>query len=135
MRLAIIGTGLIGASAGFAALRAGSDVIGWDEDPSALEVAAERGAVEPAVSLVEALRDADVALVAVPVASLSPVVREVLAGAPPACTVTDVGSTKGGVCAAAGDDARFVGGHPMAGRASRSPTRTRLRPRPVRSRS
>jgi prephenate dehydrogenase len=123
VRLAIIGTGLIGASAGFAALRAGSDVIGWDEDPSALEVAAERGAVEPAVSLVEALRDADVALVAVPVASLSPVVREVLASAPPTCTVTDVGSTKGGVCAAAGDDSRFVGGHPICGAETRGPER------------
>jgi prephenate dehydrogenase len=123
MRLAIVGTGLIGASAGLAALRAGSDVVGWDEDPSALEVAAERGAVEPASSLVEVLRDADVVLVAVPVASLSPVVREVLAGAPPGCTVTDVGSTKGAVCAAAGDDARFVGGHPICGAETRGPER------------
>ena len=41
--------------------------------------------------------------------------REVLAAAPPGCAVTDVGSTKQAVVAAAGDDERFVGGHPLAG--------------------
>jgi prephenate dehydrogenase len=41
MRLAIVGTGLIGASAGLAAHRAGfASVAGWDEDPGVLEVAA-----------------------------------------------------------------------------------------------
>jgi prephenate dehydrogenase len=123
MRLAVVGTGLIGASAGLAALRAGSDVVGWDEDPSALEVAVERGAVEPTASLADALDEADAALVAVPVASLPSVVREVLATAPPGCTVTDVGSTKGSVCAAAGDDPRFVGGHPICGAETRGPER------------
>jgi prephenate dehydrogenase len=123
VRLAVVGTGLIGASAGLAALRAGSDVVGWDEEPSALEVAAERGSVEPAASLAEALHGADVVLVAVPVASLPSVVREVLETAPPGCTVTDVGSTKGSVCAAAGDDPRFVGGHPICGAETRGPER------------
>ena len=79
MRLAVVGTGLIGASVGLAARRTGfAEVAGWDEDGATLEVAAERGAVEPAGSLEEALRDADVALVAVPVASLSGVVHDVL---------------------------------------------------------
>ena len=56
MRLAIVGTGLIGASAGLAAHRAGfASVAGWDEDPGVLEVAAERGAVTPAESLEAAL--------------------------------------------------------------------------------
>ena len=50
MRLAVVGTGLIGASAALAARRtdeAGA-VVGWDEDPAILELAVERGAVEPA---------------------------------------------------------------------------------------
>jgi prephenate dehydrogenase len=41
-------------------------------------------------------------------------VGAVLAAAPDACVVSDVGSTKRAVVAAV-DDARFVGGHPLAG--------------------
>ena len=120
MRIAVVGTGLIGASVGLAALRADlGEVVGWDEDPEALEVAAERSAVVPARSLEEALSGADVALVAVPVAGLPTVVREVLDAAPAECAVTDVGSTKGSVCAAAGDDPRYVGGHPICGAETR----------------
>ena len=124
MRLAVVGTGLIGASAGLAARRAGlPEVVGWDEDEDALAVAAERGAVEPAGSLAEALHDAEVALVAVPVAQLPSAVRDVLASAPAGCAVTDAGSTKGSVCAAAGGDARFIGGHPICGAETRGPGR------------
>ena len=124
MRLAVVGTGLIGASAGLAARRASiSHVTGWDEDRAALEVAAEREAVEPAGSLEEALSEAEVALVAVPVAALPEVVRQVLEHAPAGCTVTDAGSTKTAVCAAAGSDARFIGGHPICGAETRGPER------------
>jgi prephenate dehydrogenase len=123
-RLAIVGTGLIGASAGLAARRAGiDDVAGWDDDAEALGVAAERGAAVPAGSLEEALNGADIALVAVPVASLPLLVRATLERAPATCAVTDVGSTKGAVCAAAGGDARFVGGHPICGAETRGPGR------------
>jgi prephenate dehydrogenase len=123
MRLAVVGTGLIGASAALAARR-GSEpetVAGWDEDPEVLALAAERGAIEPAASLAEALADAELALVAVPVAGLPGVVRSVLDAAPASCTVTDVGSTKGAVCAEVGDDPRFVGGHPICGAEARGP--------------
>jgi prephenate dehydrogenase len=123
-RLAIVGTGLIGASAGLAARRAGvADVQGWDDDAAALQVAAERDAVAPAGSLEEALSSADIALVAVPVASLPLIVRATLEHAPAACAVTDVGSTKGAVCTASGGDPRFVGGHPICGAETRGPGR------------
>src|SRR5262245_13844897 len=123
MRLAVVGTGLIGASAALAARRAGEAdaVLGWDEDPEVLDAAAERDAVAPAESIADALTDADVALVAVPVAELPSVVRSVLDAAPADCTVTDVGSTKGAVCAAVGSDPRFVGGHPICGAEARGP--------------
>ncbi len=124
MRLAVVGTGLIGASVGLAARRAKvGEVVGWDEDVDALRVAAERGAVEPAGSLAEALAGTDVALVAVPVAGLANVVRDVLDAASPGCAVTDVGSTKGSVCASAGGNPRFVGGHPICGAETRGPER------------
>src|SRR5699024_4311000 len=82
-----------------------------------------RGAVKAARSLEDALAEAAVAVVAVPVADLAAAVRDALASAPAACTVTDVGSTKETVCAAAAGDARFVGGHPICGAETRGPER------------
>jgi hypothetical protein len=123
-RLAIIGTGLIGASAGLAAQRAGvSSVTGWDPDPDSLGVAVERGAVEATGSIAEAVAAADLVLVATPVGELPSVVREALERAPEETTVTDVGSTKRPVSAAAGGDPRFVGGHPICGAETRGPER------------
>ncbi len=121
---AVVGTGLIGASAGLAARAAGFDVVrGWDPDPDVLRVATEREAVVPAGSLEEAVADAELVIVAAPVASLPSAVRAVLAAAPEGCAITDVGSTKGAVCAAAGADGRFVGGHPICGAETRGPDR------------
>src|ERR671931_448353 len=60
--LAVVGTGLIGASVGLAARAAGVDEVrGWDVDPDALGTAAERGAVDAAASLDEAVADAELA--------------------------------------------------------------------------
>ena len=123
-RLAIVGTGLIGASVGLAARRAGAErVTGWDPDPSHLAIAAERGAVEPAADLAGALDGAELAVVAAPVTALPAQVRAVLDASAPSVTVTDVGSTKGGVCDAAAGVARFVGGHPICGSEARGPER------------
>jgi prephenate dehydrogenase len=46
LRLAVIGTGLIGASVGLAAKRAGASVSGFDDDEATAELALERGAVD-----------------------------------------------------------------------------------------
>ena len=76
----------------------------------------ELGALDEACAdLPSALADADVAIVCAPVDVLPQVTRDVLAAAPAGCAVTDVGSTKREVVAAAGADERFVGGHPLAG--------------------
>ncbi len=123
-RLAIVGTGLIGASAGLAARRAGvGEVIGWDPDSEALGVAAERGAVDAVRELDDAVADADLVLVASPVGELPRTVRAVLDRAGEGSTVTDVGSTKQPVCEAAASDARFIGGHPLSGAETRGPGR------------
>jgi prephenate dehydrogenase len=124
-RLALVGTGLIGASVGLGARRAGVEsVAGWDPDPEALRVAAERGAVDEAAgSLAEALAGAELAVVAAPVTTLPAVVRETLAAAEDGCTVTDVGSTKGAVSRAVAGEARFIGGHPICGSEARGPER------------
>ncbi|MBA3426976.1 MAG: prephenate dehydrogenase/arogenate dehydrogenase family protein [Actinobacteria bacterium] len=122
--LAVVGTGLIGASVGLAARRAGlQHVVGWDPDDSNLAAAAQRGAVEPAADLAGALAGAELTVVAAPVASLPGQVRAVLAGSSTTCTVTDVGSTKSAVVSAAAGDARFIGGHPICGLEARGPER------------
>ena len=122
--LAVVGTGLIGASVALGARRAGVEkVTGWDPDEAHLAAAAERGAVEPAADLASVLADAELAVVAAPVTALPAQVRAVLDASGPACTVTDVGSTKGGVCAAAAGEGRFIGGHPICGSEARGPER------------
>jgi prephenate dehydrogenase len=123
MRLAVIGTGLIGASVGLAAKRAGDvTVAGFDPDERAVERAAERGAVDERCPTLEAtVERADLALVAAPVAQLASAVSSVLEASGDGCSVTDVGSTKGRVCTAAGSSPRFVGGHPVCGAETHGP--------------
>jgi prephenate dehydrogenase len=123
-RLAVVGTGLIGASVALAARRGGvPTVVGWDPDAEFLGIAAERGAVDAVSGLDEAAAGADLVVVAAPVGELPQAVRDVLELAPDAATVTDVGSTKRPVSAAAGGDSRFVGGHPICGAETRGPER------------
>ena len=114
MIVAIVGTGLIGGSAGMAARRrVGAHVRGSGRNA---ELGVRLGALDEACGDLPALLDgADVAIVCAPVDVLPQVACEVLALAPPGCAVTDVGSTKRAVVAAAGGDERFVGGHPLAG--------------------
>jgi len=119
VRVAIIGTGLMGASVALGAKRRGDVVVGWDPDPAALEVAVMREAVEAAPSLEGAVAGAELAVVAAPIAQLPAAVEAVLRAAGDETTFTDVGSTKAGVVAAAGGDRRFVGGHPICGAETR----------------
>jgi prephenate dehydrogenase len=122
-RLAIVGAGLIGASVGLAAKgRSAVSVAAYDRDEEVLAVAAERGAVDvTAASLEEALMGAELAVAAVPVAQLAATVRAMLEASSEGCAVTDVGSTKAAVCAAASPSSRFVGGHPLTGAETSGP--------------
>jgi prephenate dehydrogenase len=108
-RLAVVGTGLLGTSVALAARRAGAD-------PATLR----ESAVERASSLEDAVADAELVVVSVPVGAVVSTVRDALAGAPEA-TVTDVGSTKRVLAAV--EDPRFVAGHPLAGGATGGPAR------------
>jgi prephenate dehydrogenase len=116
MRIAVLGVGLIGGSIGLAARRrANAEVTGYDPDERVLANALELGAIDTAATDVAgAVRDADVVFVATPVGALEEMVRLALEDAGPDCVVSDVGSTKRVVAAAAVDE-RFIGGHPLAG--------------------
>ena len=121
-RLGIIGTGLIGASVGLAAKRAGVDhVAGYDLGETARETAEARGAIDELCVSDDALlgQEVDLVVVAVPVLALRSVLTAILEGDWD-CTVTDAGSTKGSLGAAI-QDPRFVGGHPVTGSEAHGP--------------
>lgn len=116
-RVAVIGTGLMGASVGLAAKRAGIELVaGFDAEPEALALALSGGAVDVAAAdLASAVEGAELVVVATPVRTVPEVVAaaSVVAGAH--CTLTDVGSTKRRICSQLADVSAFVGGHPLCG--------------------
>lgn len=118
--VALVGTGLIGASLGLALRRRGVDVRGFDADSACLARAQERGAVDvAAASLAQVMAGAEVAFVAVPVSAVAETVGVALRAG--VAAVSDVGSVKAAVVRSVEDrtpvpePVRFVGGHPMAG--------------------
>ena len=122
MNIAIIGVGLIGGSFALALRREHADlrVIGVDRDADALDDALRRGVIDEAASPA-AVADCDVILIAVPVRQFPAVLAEISAHLKPETVVTDTGSTKQDVIAAAravlgNKISRFVPGHPIAGR-------------------
>ena len=117
----MVGTGLIGASVGLAAKRAGvKRVVGFDADPGEVDAALKRGALDVGADGVEeAVAAAELVVVAVPVTQLPTQVQAVLAAVDGESAVTDVGSTKAAVCAAARGSSQFVGGHPVCGSEAR----------------
>jgi prephenate dehydrogenase len=97
-RLGVVGTGLIGASVGLAAKRAGARrVFGYDVFAPATGVALERDAIDEACTELDELGHTDLVVVAVPVSALPTVLNAVLA-VDEGFTVSDVGSTKAAVC-------------------------------------
>jgi prephenate dehydrogenase len=123
-RVAVIGVGLVGGSLAAALRRAGAalSLVGYDRDGQALERATALGVIDAAAdSASEAARGAELIVVAVPVRAIGPVLHDVALAMDPAAVVTDVGSTKGDVIRTAREElrghfARFVPGHPIAGR-------------------
>jgi len=122
-RAAVLGTGLIGGSFALAVRRHEPEAVvaGWDKE-SVLRVAQEYGAIhEGFVDLSSAVAGADLIYIALPVGQTLEALPQVAAAAAPQALVTDAASTKRAVCAAAarcfsGAGARFLGGHPMAGK-------------------
>ncbi|WP_246797067.1 prephenate dehydrogenase [Burkholderia perseverans] len=130
-KLVIFGVGLIGGSLARAlrerdTAQAGR-VIGVGRSPASVERARELGVVDAIAALDddaqlrEALAGADLVLLAVPVAQTGPLLERIAPLLDAATIVTDAGSTKSDVVAAAraalGERiAQFVPAHPIAGR-------------------
>ena len=123
-RIAIIGTGLIGGSLGLALRKhfPAISVVGFDREET-LNRAVHRGAVQHAATKIEdALLGADLVYIALPIAASIDVLPAIAHAAGENALVTDACSTKAVVCSAARKHfhrgARFLGGHPMAGKES-----------------
>ena len=121
-KAALIGTGLIGGSIGIALRekRLVKVISGYDSDPASVAAAVVRGAVDfVAESPLEAVRDADLVILAVPVMSTLQLLEEIIPAVGRGTVITDVGSTKGSIMAAVEQmlppAVHFIGGHPMAG--------------------
>lgn len=124
MHVAIIGTGLVGASLGLALQRLDEvgQIAGYDRDPAELDEATRRGAVtRAAVSAADAATGCDVVFLAVPVSAVPAVAAEVGPVLRPGAILTDVASVKARIVealqAAVPPGVHVVGGHPMAGSA------------------
>jgi prephenate dehydrogenase len=119
--LVVVGLGLIGGSCALALRRRGmfETVQGVDADPEAVDLARRAGAVDGATTDPdEALRTADVVLLAIPVDRLVPWLQEHGHRLRRGTVVVDVGSTKRDVVAAMEEmpeGLQAVGAHPMAG--------------------
>jgi len=119
--LALVGTGLIGGSFALALKEAGAvrTVLGVGRNPARLTVARELGLIDRTADWAEA-GQADCILLALPVGETETVLRQLAPHLKPGAIVTDAGSTKANVVAAAhaalgARFADFVPGHPIAG--------------------
>ena len=122
VRVALLGTGLIGGSLGLALRRIPSveEIVVFDASADVATKAVERGAGDRAAAEpADAVRDADFIFVATPVGRIPEVVAAAIPGLKSGAVLTDVGSTKSRVVleveALALEGATFIGGHPMAG--------------------
>jgi prephenate dehydrogenase len=124
-RIAILGTGLLGTSAGLALRKAGfrGAITGWNRSPEQPQTALAMGALDSiATDPIAAARESQVVLLATPVYAVLDWMERLAVVLGPQHLVTDVGSTKGQITASADrlfnspERAAFLPGHPMAGK-------------------
>lgn len=123
-KLAIFGVGLIGGSLALALRRSNAceAIVGCSRNPDHLKRAVDLGVIDEfTLDPVEAVQDADMIFLAVPLRAMQPLMETIAKHVDPDSVITDAGSSKASVVAAAksafGDiPANFVPGHPIAGR-------------------
>ncbi|HDY85677.1 hypothetical protein LCGC14_1495390, partial [marine sediment metagenome] len=129
-RLAIIGVGLIGGSLSLALKKAGQvgEVVGYARTESVRQEALDLGVIDRAASsIADAVQDADIIFLAVPMGAMASVLTELAPHLNDKMIVTDGGSAKAQVVAAARDAlgerfSQFVAGHPIAGTEKSGPS-------------
>lgn len=122
-KLVIFGVGLIGGSVALALKKAGNGthIVGVGRNEDALNTALELRVIDSASSNIGgAVEDADLILIATPVAQTPTILAAIKPHLNPKTVITDAGSTKGDVLAYAKEvlgekSSQFIGGHPIAG--------------------
>ena len=122
-RIALFGAGLIGGSfaLGLKAAGAVGEVVGIDRSPAHAARARELGVIDRVADTPAAALDGcDLVVLAAPVAQTGTLLRALRPHLGAGTLITDVGSTKSDVVAAAraelgADVARFIPGHPVSG--------------------
>ena len=121
-RVALIGLGLIASSMAHAMRAHGlaGEIVGHARSAETRAVALELGFCDRVcVTAAEAVRGADLVVLAVPVGAMEAIAVEISPHLAPGATVTDVGSVKQAVIAAVQPhipaSVQFIPGHPMAG--------------------
>ena len=128
-KIVIFGVGLIGGSFARALKKAGAvrTVVGMDRSAASLARAQQLGIIDVVGDdVAAAIGGADLVLLAAPVAQAQAILSALAPHLQAGTVVTDAGSTKSDVVAAArralGDKvAQFVPGHPIAGRETNGP--------------
>jgi prephenate dehydrogenase len=118
--VAIVGTGLIGASFGLALRRAGfiGPILGVSSERALAEAVAV-GAIDRGVTLAEAAGQAELVFLSQSIGRILDTLRHLDPLLRPGALVTDAGSTKNEIVDHARQFIRrgqFLGGHPMAGK-------------------
>ncbi|GGW30866.1 prephenate dehydrogenase [Gemmobacter lanyuensis] len=121
-RVALIGLGLIASSMAHAIKAAGlaDEIVGFAKSAESRAVAIDIGFVDrTAETAAEAVRGADLVVLAVPVGAMGAIAAEIGPHLAPGATVTDVGSVKQAVIDAVAPHipagVHFIPGHPIAG--------------------
>lgn len=121
-RVALIGLGLIASSMAHAIKAAGlaGEIVGFAKSAESRAVALDIGFVDRAAeTAAEAVRGADLVVLAVPVGAMGAIAAEIGPHLAPGATVTDVGSVKQAVIDAVAPHipagVHFIPGHPIAG--------------------
>lgn len=119
-RVAVVGVGLVGGSLALDLRAAGlaARLVGVDPDRENLAQALDLGVVDEAATLAEAVRGADLVVLATPPAQIGPAALAAAPHARAGAIFTDVGSIKGPIVDALRGrlpGVRFVPGHPIAG--------------------
>ncbi|HJM75222.1 MAG TPA: prephenate dehydrogenase [Dehalococcoidia bacterium] len=129
-RIAIIGTGLIGASIGLRMREQSGitdlEIVGSDDSSGHLKRAEKIGAIDCGMrNPREAVQNASLVVLATPVLSMRRLMTDIAPALTSGAIVTDTGSTKAEVLTWAKSElprtVSFIGGHPMAGKTESGP--------------
>ncbi len=119
--IAIVGVGLIGGSIGLAVKKKNlcDKIIGIGRNEISLKKALKRGAIDEVTLDKSEVKDADLVILATPVGSIVPLIKELIPHLREETVITDVGSTKRKIMDEAEkilpQSVNFIGGHPLAG--------------------